>query len=74
MRRHCDWDPAFDRERVALRLIAVMMRVQNPIDIRDPKVRKMSQNAAGAEVDQDTVVAIPDDIDVASVFKDEKIG
>jgi hypothetical protein len=58
---------------IPLRLIAMMMRVKDPVDLADSKGGKMIQDAPRSEVDEHTSMSITNEIYVADVFKNEEI-
>ncbi len=60
--------------RIALALLAMVVREEDPLDALDANLREMVQDAAIAEVDQNGRVAIANDVDVAGVGPEEDVG
>ena len=54
---------------IALALVAVMVRVKNPLHLADAQVAQMVQDLARPEVDQDTIRAFADYVDGARVLE-----
>src|SRR6266542_2407343 len=69
---HGDGDASRDGEMVALRLVAVMVGVQDPVDARDADLSEPVQASAAAKVDEHAAGGVPrveDHVDVAGVPK-----
>ena len=66
-------DRTGDGFAIALALVAVVMRVQNLIDLADTEVAQMIEDLAGAEIDQHAVGAVADDIHVAGILEQKQI-
>src|SRR5581483_5109424 len=73
MRRNSDRDAALGGAVIALALIAVMMRVQYPIDLADSHIPQVVHHLAGSKVDQNATGAAPDNIDAACILEHEEI-
>ena len=62
-----DRDAPCGQEMVPLALIAVMVRVQHPLDLADSRLPEVLEDAARAEVDQESAVTPDQEVDVAGI-------
>ena len=68
-----DGDAALVGEVIALALVAVMMSVQDLLDLGDAQVGEFVEYGATAEIDEQGFVAVADDIDITGVVEEVKI-
>jgi hypothetical protein len=69
VRRHRDRNAALVREPVALRLVPMVMSVQNAVDLSDAEAGEVVQYFARAKIYQQAMLAIADEIHIAGVGK-----
>jgi hypothetical protein len=67
--RNGDRDPPFDCPGIPLALVAVVMGVEDPIDVGDPEIREVIEYGARSEVDEHTPRAVPDHVDIGRVLE-----
>ncbi len=70
--RDRDRGAVLHQARVALALVAVVMRVEDPLDLADPCLVEMLEDSSGPEIDQEAAVAPHEEIDVARVAVPEQ--
>ncbi len=73
MRGDSDGYSVLLRKEVSLRLISVMMRVEDVVDLRDAEFREVAEDCSGAKIDQNSPVPLADEIDVAGVGEVEEV-
>src|ERR1035437_7537069 len=63
-----------DRASVSLALVAMVMGMKDCINLADANLSQQIQNVPGPEINQDCMVSVLEDIHVAGVAQDVKVG
>jgi hypothetical protein len=70
---HGDGDIALVRQGIALALVAVVVSVENPVDLTDADIAEVIEYATAAKVYEQSPTAVRDHIDIAGVAEEVEV-